>query len=88
MGGVIFRYTTDISLVAAFISAAIVLELCFILQKDYQKEVSCAAKKAVSAVVVFTAVICCASAITLNGNLVEYDPDYYCAFKDFFAFWN
>lgn len=88
LGGVIFRYTTDISLVAAFISAAIVLELCFILQKDYQKEVSCAAKKAVSAVVVFTAVICCASAITLNGNLVEYDPDYYCAFKDFFVFWN
>lgn len=88
LGGVIFRYTTDISLVAAFVSAAIALELCFILQKDYPKEVSCAAKKAVTAVVVITAVICCASAITLNGNLVEYDPDYYCAFKDFFVFWN
>lgn len=88
MGGVIFRYTTDISLVAAFVSAAVILEACFILQRDYPANVACVSKKAVTAGVALTAVFCIAVAISLNGNFVEYDPDYYCAFKDFFAFWN
>lgn len=88
MGGVIFRYTADISLIAAFVSAAVILEICFIIQENHDKKVSSVAKKAVVIAVALTACLCVAVALSVNDDLLEYDPDYYYAFKEFFAFWN
>lgn len=88
LGGVIFRYTADISLVAAFVSAAVILEICFIIQRDHDAVISCHAKKITLASVVLTALICVAVCLSISDDLISYDPDYYCAFKDIFAFWN
>ncbi len=88
MGGVIFRYTSDISLLAAFVSAVILLELTLILQENHSAAVSKFAKKAV---LILTAVTVCTAfftSITINGNLVEYAPDIHIAMRDFFVFWS
>lgn len=88
LGGVIFRYTADISLLAAFVSAVIIMEICLILQKNHEKSVSSAAKKTVAAVTCITAAVAVFAAMAQNGNFVEYDPDIYLALKDFVIFWN
>lgn len=88
MGGVIFRYTADILLIAAFVAAAVVIETTRIVQDNYDAAVSLVAKKIVSFAVVLTAVVCFAVSLSINEDLLAYDPDYYCAFKDFVSFWS
>lgn len=88
LGGVIFRYTADISLFAALVSAAILLEICLLLQKHCQENVARTAKKSVMVLTAVTACISLAVAISHNGNFVEYDPDIYLAIKNFFVFWS
>lgn len=88
MGGVIFRYTADIALVAAIVSAAIILEITFILQENHSASISYAAKKVAAIAAALTAVICLGVSVSINEDLVSYDPDYYCALKDFLVFWN
>lgn len=87
-GGVIFRYTADISVLAAFVSAAVISEIILILQRDYDSKVSYAAKKSVCALTGATAVISLLSSVMLNGNLVSFHPAVHTAIRDFFVFWN
>ncbi len=87
-GGVIFRYTADITVLAAFISAAVISELCLILQRDYHDYVSRFAKKCVCGVTTATAAISFFAAVMINGNLVSFHPAIYTAIRDFFVFWN
>lgn len=88
LGGVIFRYTSDISLAAAFISAVILMELCTSLQQNESKKVSSAVKGGAVVLAAMTVIISLASCIQLNGNLVAYDPDIYDTLKNFFVVWS
>ena len=87
-GGVIFRYTADLTVVAAFISAAVISEICLILQRDYHDYVSRTAKKGVCVLTASTAAICSLAAVMVNGNLVSFYPEVHTAIRDFFVFWN
>ncbi len=84
LGGVIFRYTSDISLAAAFLSAVVLMEICTCVQQSESKAFSSALKGSAVALAAVTAVVSLASCIQLNGNLVAYDPDIYNTLRNFF----
>ncbi len=88
MGGVIFRYTADITLLAAFVSAVILLEICRLAEKNYAADISRIVKKSVILLTLSTVLISLFASLMLNGNLAVYDPDIYIAIKEFFVFWN
>lgn len=88
LGGVIFRYTTDISLAASIISAIILLEVCTFIQKNAGAEISRAAKGSVIALVAVTAYISLAASVQIDGNIRAYSPDIYEGLKNFFVFWS
>lgn len=85
LGGVIFRYTSDIALVAAFISAIILMEICTFAQQNEIKTVSSSFKGVAVALTAVTVIVSLSACIQLNGNLVFYDPDIYNALKNFFV---
>ena len=87
-GGVIFRYTADLTVVAAFISATVISEICLVLQRDYHGYVSRAVKKGVCVLTASTAGICSFAAVMVNKNLVSFNPEIHMAIRDFFVFWN
>ncbi|MBQ7122352.1 MAG: hypothetical protein IJO03_08850 [Clostridia bacterium] len=88
LGGVIFRYTSDIMLFAAFLSAVILLGFCALMREKYGEGFAHTARKCITALVAVTAVISAAASLSLNGNLAAYSPDVYMAIKDFFVFWS
>lgn len=88
LGGVIFRYTADISPVAAFLSAVILMEICTSAERSESKKISSAVKGSAVALTALTAVISLASCIQLNGNLIAYSPDIYDSLKNFFVIWS
>lgn len=88
LGGVIFRYTADISLPAAFLSAIILLEAVLIWQNEHSVKAARLAKKCVLALVGITACVSLSASLMINGNLTAYSPDFYIAARDFFVFWS
>ncbi len=88
LGGVIFRYTTDITLFAAFISAVILLEFSAVMREKHGENFGHTVKKCITGLTAVTVVIVFAVSLSLNINLSEYDPDVYMATKDFFVFWS
>lgn len=88
LGGVIFRYTADISLFAAFISAAIMGELCGATEENYGGVITKTTKKTVFAACAITVIIGFLSMFIMTGNLITYSPDVYEAAEEFFVFWN
>ncbi len=88
MGGVIFRYTADISVLAAFISAVIIGELCGGACENHGEVLAAAYKKTAFAASALTVFISLLASLMINGNLVTYTPDFYVSLKDFFVFWN
>ncbi|MBQ2974697.1 MAG: hypothetical protein IJE19_10110 [Clostridia bacterium] len=88
LGGVIFRYTSDISLAAALLSAVILLEVCTYVQKSADASIARAVKSGTVALTAVTACISLASCVQINGNLVSYSPEIYEALKNFFVIWS
>lgn len=88
MGGVIFRYTSDILLFAAFVSAAILLEIKDIAAEKYGSNSASAVKKGVILLTAATVIVSAAVAVSINGNLARYSPDMHLALRDFFVFWS
>ena len=88
LGGVIFRYTSDISLAAALLSAVILLEVCTDVQKNADASIARAVKGGTVALTAVTACISLASCVQINGNLVSYSPEIYEALKNFFVIWS
>lgn len=88
LGGVIFRYTADLTLFAAFVSAIILLEVFALMRKKYGEEAGNTAGKYITVFTAVTVVIVFALTLSLNVNFAEYDPDVYMAVKDFFVFWS
>lgn len=85
LGGVIFRYTSDISVAAAFLSAVVILEICTYIQKNSSAEISRAFKIGTVAVAAVTACLVLAACIQINGNLRAYSPEIYEGLKNFFV---
>lgn len=88
LGGVIFRYTTDITFFAAFISAVVLLEFCALMREKHGEDFGHTVGKCIAALTAVTAVIVFAVSVSVNINLSHYDPDVYLAIKDFFVFWS
>lgn len=88
LGGVIFRYTTDLALFAAFVCAVVLLEFCAVMHEKYGDGFSHTAGKYVTGLTAITVMIVAGISLSLNVNLAEYDPDVYTALKDFFVFWS
>ena len=88
LGGVIFRYTADITLFAAFISAVILLEFYYVVREKHGDNIGHTVKKCIFGLTAITVVIVSAVSLSLNLNLADYDPDIYMAVKDFFVFWS
>lgn len=88
LGGVIFRYTTDISLTAALLSAVILLEGCTRLQKNTAANLSRAAKEITTAIAAVTSVVVLSVCVQQEGNLVGYSPEIYETLKNFFVIWS
>ncbi len=88
MGGVIFRYTSDILLFAAFVSAAILLEISGIAGEKYGEKFAHTAKKGICLLVAATVIVSAAVTVSINGNLEQYSPDLHLALRDFFVFWS
>ncbi len=88
MGGVIFRYTADLTLFAAFVSAAVLFESCSLAREKYGADFACTARKAAVMLVAATVAVTGAVAVSINGNLSSYSPDLHLALRDFFVFWS
>lgn len=88
MGGVIFRYTADISLYAAFLAAVIALECGEIVTEKYGSGANKVYSYAVSALGSLTVIVAAGAALIPSGNLVDSSPVVFEAIKDFFAFRN
>ena len=84
LGGVIFRYTCDLTLLAAFASMAIL----YAVYEDVSEHCtgSAAATLNIAAVLLLavSAVMSISLAFSLNGNLTDYSPEAYVLFKSFF----
>ena len=88
LGGVIFRYTSDIAPAAAFACAFIAMSVCARAGEKNSPHFESAFKKGVAVISVLTVAVISAVGISLNGNLIQYAPDVYVSLKDFFVFWN
>ncbi len=88
LGGVIFRYTADILLFAAFLSAVILIEFSALMSEKYGGSFGHTVRKCVVALTAVTVIISVAVSVSLNVNLAVYSPDVYLSIKDFFVFWS
>ena len=84
LGGVIFRYTCDLTLLAAFASMAVL----YAVYEDVSEHCSgsAAATLNIAAVLLFSvsAVMSVSLAFSLNGNLTDYSPEAYILFRSIF----
>jgi len=88
LGGVIFRYTTDLTLFAAFTASVILIEFCAVMHEKYGDDFRHTVGKCIAGLTSATVVIVFALTLCLNINFAEYEPDVYMAAKDFFVFWS
>lgn len=88
MGGVIFRYTADLLPMGAFVSAAVLFEVYRIAKEKYGEGFAYTFGKGAGVLAGATAVIVSAVAVSINGNLVPYSPEFHLVLRDFFVFWS
>ncbi len=84
LGGVIFRYTCDLTLLGAFAAMAISFSIC----EDASDGGEAVGKKvgyALSAAMLLSLLMSLSLAMSLNTNLTTYDPRAYIIFKDLFV---
>jgi hypothetical protein len=88
LGGVIFRYTSDISLLAAFLAAVIALETAESTLAKFGKDGYGICKKAFYALGAANTATALGTVFLRNGNLVSASPVVFERIKDIFVFWN
>ena len=84
LGGVIFRYTCDLTLLASFTSMAVV----WAVYEDITDQSSVSVRTvniAVTALFVLSAMISVSLALSINGNLTTYSPRLYVWFRSLFG---
>ena len=87
LGGVIFRYTADISLIGVIASAGILFEIYNICIREGREETKGILIKASSVLCGANILVTMASMLTLNGNLAEYLPSVFEYLRSFVVFW-
>ena len=85
-GGVIFRYSCDLTLIGAFAAMAVTFSLC----EDSEAygdggELRKGSAFALSAICIASLIISLSLAMSLNANLTAYDPRAYIRFRDLFT---
>lgn len=88
LGGIIFRYTADISMICALTSAGILMELYSLLRREKKDQLLPLFKKGSVLLCFFGTVTAFASSLSLNANLSSYLPEVYEDIRSFFVFWN
>lgn len=84
LGGVIFRYTCDLTLLYAFAAMAVM----FFVHEDMEKGKDVLARRSLvtcSALAVAAIFVCLSLAMSLNGNLTAYPIEAYIGFKEIFT---
>jgi hypothetical protein len=83
LGGVIFRYTCDLTLLLAFAAMAIVFSLS-------EQAVECGESRggniSLALLLAVSLLVSVSLLMSLNNNLTAYSPEAYAAFKDLFIF--
>lgn len=87
LGGIIFRYTADISLIGAIASAAVILQLFSICLLENKAETGKIIKGSSAALCGANAFVTMASMLMFNANLVNYYPSIFEYFRSFVVFW-
>lgn len=83
LGGVIFRYTCDLTLLLSFASLAVI----FSISEDGTEQGSARAVNiSLSMLLVFSLLVSVSLSMSLNNNLTAYSPEAYVAFKELFIF--
>lgn len=83
LGGVIFRYTCDLTLLLSFASLAVI----FSISEDGAEQGSTRAVNiSLSMLLIFSLLVSVSLSMSLNNNLTAYSPEAYAAFKDLFIF--
>lgn len=88
LGGVIFRYTSDISLLAAFLAAVTALEAAETALQKFGKDGYATFKKASFCLGGANAATALGAMLIKNGNFVSANPVVFEYIRDIFVFWN
>lgn len=88
MGGIIFRYTADISLYAAFLAAVIALDCGEIISEKYGSGANRVYAYGVSSLGTLSALVAAGAAIFPSGNLVDSSPVVFETIRELLVFWN
>ena len=85
LGGALFRYTCDLTLLGAFASVVIIFSLCEdMIDIDREGVVAGAVGRALAVFVAISALISLSLAFSINANMTPYDSSAYAAFRDLF----
>ncbi len=87
LGGVIFRYTADISLLAAFLSVIIAMEAGEFVWDKHGEGAAKMVKHAVAVLGGLTVLVAMGSTLIRHTNTLYYSPVLFDKLKDFFVFW-
>lgn len=88
LGGIIFRYTSDISVVAAFLAAVIMLETAETALQKFGKDGYAVFKKAAYCLGGANAATAMGAMLAESGNFVSASPVVFEYIRDIFVFWN
>lgn len=88
LGGIIFRYTSDISVVAAFLAAVIMLETAETALQKFGKDGYAVFKKAAYCLGGANAATAMGAMLAESGNFVSASPVVFERIRDIFVFWN
>jgi hypothetical protein len=83
LGGVIFRYTCDLTLLLSFASLAIVFSIS---EDGADHDGTRAVNISLSMLLVLSLLVSLSLSMSLNNNLTAYSPEAYVAFKELFIF--
>ena len=85
LGGVIFRYTCDLTLVAAFASMALVYATCERATEHGSEALSAGVSIAASALFALSLIVSVCLALSDNANLTPCAPEFYSFFRSLFG---
>ncbi len=88
LGGVIFRYTADFSLVAAFLASVVALEAADGILNKFGKDGYLLFRKGLFALGGANAAVSAAASLTVGLNLISASPLCIEMLKNIFVFWN
>ncbi len=88
LGGIIFRYTSDISVIAAFLAAVTTLETAETALQKFGKDGYAVFKKAAYCLGGANAATAMGAMLAESGNFVSASPVVFEYIRDIFVFWN